>query len=715
MKKIIILFTIIMTILVFSTVSFANSNIQIAVNGSSLGVPKVNVLMDGNALKSEVPSFIMGSRTLVPIRFVAESFGAIVDWENSTRTVTISHNGNKVDLSIDSNVVLVNGDRVQLDENSTPKLVTFKELKDSRTMVPVRFVSEVLGYIVDWDKNTYTAKISSPASASPSESTNTLINNIDLIKSPGGNHSILIKSDREIKYTTSFLSASNKLVIDIENSKLNNIENFSIPYDMPVMDETIQRVEYSQFTTDPYTSRVVLTLSENIEPKIEKSNENKDTTIYFKEDIIKEDIVKEDIIKEDIIVIDARNRIESIYVEEVDGRESLVIKGAKDPIYNTMKLSNPDRIVIDIMDSVLMGEQLQNFNYKIGLVEGVRVSQFIPDNNYKSTDKIVRVVLDIKNGQDNPDVSIVSKDDKLIIFPKEDMWKDMEYKYLNNQALFNIKNSSQTEYEVFYDTEKKELNIEISSTASELPDGIYSINDRLVKEIIVEKTRRYTNIKISFKQNIAYSLLSRSGDEMISILASRDSNIKPGERTIVIDPGHGGKDSGAVAGKIYEKDINLPVSLMLRDALVQNGYNVIMTREDDRDVGLYDRPIIGNNSNADLFISIHTNASLKPQVKGLEVLYCPSYERDIKLADQYPFAQSIHDNILALTNRPGRGIVKRPDLVVLNKTYMDAVLIEIGYMSNPEELEIVLSQSYQNLVVEGIVNGVKEYLGDWKL
>ena len=710
MKKIIILFTIIMTILVFSTVSFANSNIQIAVNGSSLGVPKVNVLMDGNALKSEVPSFIMGSRTLVPIRFVAESFGAIVDWENSTRTATINHNGNKVDLSIDSNVVLVNGNRVQLDENSTPKLVTFKELKDSRTMVPVRFVSEVLGYIVDWDKNTYTAKISSPASASPSESTNTLINNIDLIKSPGGNHSILIKSDREIKYTTSFLSASNKLVIDIENSKLNNIENFSIPYDMPVMDETIQRVEYSQFTTDPYTSRVVLTLSENIEPKIEKSNENKDTTIYFKEDIIKEDIVKED-----IIVIDARNRIESIYVEEVDGRESLVIKGAKDPKYNTMKLSNPDRIVIDIMDSALVGGQLQNFNYKIGLVEGVRVSQFIPDNNYKSTDKIVRVVLDIKNGQDNPDVSIVSKDDKLIIYPKEDMWKDMEYKYLNNQALFNIKNSSQTEYEVFYDTEKKELHIEIPSTASELPDGIYSINDRLVKEISVEKIRRYTNIKISFKQNIAYSLLSRSGDEMISILASRDSNIKPGERTIVIDPGHGGKDSGAVAGKIYEKDINLPVSLMLRDALVQNGYNVIMIREDDRDVGLYDRPIIGNKNNADLFISIHTNASLKPQVKGLEVLYCPSYERDIKLEDQYPFAQSIHDNILALTNRPGRGIVKRPDLVVLNKTYMEAVLIEIGYMSNPEELEIVLSQSYQNLVVQGIVNGVKEYLGDWKL
>lgn len=712
MKKTMVLFTILSIILIFSTVSFANSDIQIAVDGSSLGVREVSVLMDGNALKSEVPSFIMGSRTLVPIRFVAESFGAIVGWENSTRTATINHNGNRVDLSIDSDIVLVNGEKIKLDKDSTPKLVTFKELKDSRTMVPVRFVSEVLGYKVGWDKGTYTAKISSPSSVSQPEITNTIINNIDLIKSPGGNHSILINSDKEIKYTTSFLSASNKLVIDIEDSKLDNIDNFSIPYDMVVMDETIQRVQYSQFTTEPFTTRLVLTLSGNIEPKIEKLNENKETTIYFKEDIIPEDIVAEDIIQAEDITNFFGNRIKSVYLEEVDGIEALVIKGVKEVKYNTMKLSNPDRIVIDIMNSLLDGEQFQKFDYKMAFIDGVRVSQFIPDNNYKTTDKIVRVVLDIKRGQDKADISIVLKDDNLIIYPKEDMWKDIEYEYLNNQALFNIKNLSQTEYEVFYDTERKELHIEIPSSASPLPDGVYSINDRLVKEISVNKTKRYTNVKISFKQNIAYSLLSRSGDEIISILASRDSNINPRERTIVIDPGHGGTDSGAVAGKIYEKNINLSVSLLLRDALEQNGYNVIMTREDERTFGLYDRPIFANNINADLFISIHANASLKPQVNGLEVLYCPSYERDIKIEDQYPFAQSIHDNILALTNRPGRGIVKRPDLVVLNKTYMPAVLIEIGYMSNPEELQIILSQGYQKLVVEGIVNGVKEYLGD---
>ena len=701
MKKIIILFSIIMTILVFSTVSFANSDIQIAVNGSSLGVPKVNVLMDGNVLKSEVPSFIMGDRTLVPIRFVAESFGASVDWEDSTKTATINHNGSRVDLSIDSDIVTVNGNKIKLDGNSTPKLVTFKELKDSRTMVPVRFISEVLGYKVGWDNGTYTAQISSP-SAPIVESRDLTIENIDLIKSPGGNHSILIKSDSEIKYSTSFLAASNKLIIDIETSKLNKMENFSIPSDMAVMDEIIQRIQYSQFTNDPNTSRIVLTLSQNIEPKIEKSSDKKETKIYFKEDSI---------IQAPIVNFDG-SKISGIYVDQVDGRDALVIKGAKNPKYNMMKLSNPDRIVIDIMDSVLEGEQLQSFNYSLGFIKGVRVSQFVPDNNYKASDKIVRLVLDIKNGQNKADVSIISKNDDLIIYPKEDMWKDIEYEYLNNQALFNINNLSEIDYEVFYDTERKELHIEIPSSASDLPDGIYSINDRLVKDISVERTIRYTNVKVSFKQNIAYNILSNRQDDKISILAARDSNIIPGERTIVIDAGHGGKDSGAVAGKIYEKNINLPVSLMLRDALIQNGYNVIMTRVDDRDVKLDDRPIIANSSNADLFISIHANASLKPQPKGLEVLYCPANERDIKLEDQHPFAQAIHDNILALTKNPGRGIVKRSDLVVLNRTYMPAVLVEIGYMSNPEELGVIITNDYQKLVVQGILNGVKEYLGD---
>ncbi len=701
MKKIIILFSIIMTILIFSTVSFANSDIQIAVNGNSLGVPKVNVLMDGNVLKSEVPSFIMGDRTLVPIRFVAESFGAVVDWEDSTKTATISHQGSRVDLSIDSDLVIVNGEKIKLDGNSTPKLVTFKELKDSRTMVPVRFISEVLGYQVGWDKGTYTAKISSPTLESPSPK-NVSIENIDLIKSPGGNHSLLIKSDGAIKYTTSFLSGTNKLIFDIENSTLSTSGNFSIPNDMTVMDEVIQRVQYSQFTIDPNTTRIVLTLSQDLEAKIEVASDKKETRIYFKEDVLVEEAP----------VNFRGNNISSISLEEVDGNEAIVIKGANNVKYNTMKLSNPDRLVIDLMDSFLQGESLQTFSYDTSFIKGVRVSQFVPDNNYNPKDKIVRLVLDLKEGQAKADVSIISKDDSLVIYPKEDMWKDIKYNYLNNQALIDIKNLAKTDYQIFYDTERKDLYIEIPNENTNLPEGLYSINDRLVKEINVERSRRFTNIRVSFKQNIAYNVLSSMEDEKISVLVTRDSNIIPSERTIVIDPGHGGKDSGAVAGSVYEKHITTPVSLLLRDALMQNGYNVIMTRVDDVDLGLYDRPIIANNANADLFISIHANASLKPQVKGLEVLYCPANERDIKLEDQHPFAKAIHDNIRTLTNRPGRGIVKRSDLVVLNRTYMPAVLVEIGYMSNAEELQVILREDYQNLIVQGILNGVKEYLGD---
>ena len=147
MKKIIILFSIIMTILAFSTVSLANSDIQIAVNGSSLGVPTVNVTMDGNALKSEVPSFIMVDRTLVPIRFVAESFGAEVTWDDSTKTARVNHNGKIVDLTIDSKVVVIDGKQVNLHDNAIPKLVTFKELKDPEKDKKIGILNGVLWVI----------------------------------------------------------------------------------------------------------------------------------------------------------------------------------------------------------------------------------------------------------------------------------------------------------------------------------------------------------------------------------------------------------------------------------------------------------------------------------------------------------------------------------------------------------------------------------------
>ena len=96
------------------------------------------------------------------------------------------------------------------------------------------------------------------------------------------------------------------------------------------------------------------------------------------------------------------------------------------------------------------------------------------------------------------------------------------------------------------------------------------------------------------------------------------------------------------------------------------------------------------------------------------MLYASALEATLKLDDQYPFAKSIYDNILALTGNSGtRSIVNSPRLAVLRRTYMPAVLIEVGYMSNAKERELIVTEAFQTNVVDGIVNGIIQYFNEY--
>ena len=138
-------------------------------------------------------------------------------------------------------------------------------------------------------------------------------------------------------------------------------------------------------------------------------------------------------------------------------------------------------------------------------------------------------------------------------------------------------------------------------------------------------------------------------------------------------------------------------------------YNVILTRNEDLFVDLYDRARIANSLNADIFISMHANSNIKSSITGLEVLYCPATSSEFKLEDQYPFADTVYSSIIRNTGIPGRGVIKRPELVVLRETIMPAILIEIGYLSNPQDEALVRDPAYQMRVVQGITEGIAQY------
>jgi N-acetylmuramoyl-L-alanine amidase len=198
---------------------------------------------------------------------------------------------------------------------------------------------------------------------------------------------------------------------------------------------------------------------------------------------------------------------------------------------------------------------------------------------------------------------------------------------------------------------------------------------------------------------------------------------------IVIDPGHGGRDPGAIGvNGIYEKDVNLDIALRLRDLLVVDGYNVVMTRDTDRllyeytntegrRIDLQARVDVATRENADLFISIHCN-SFAPNHKGTLVLYYDSSNKD----PQYPaspymdlwskenkrLAQSILNSVTSLSGTNPIGARPSNVYVVRNGT-VPSVLVETAFLSNAEEAEKLATPEFRQLMAESIRQGIRNY------
>ncbi|MDB9485453.1 N-acetylmuramoyl-L-alanine amidase [Dolichospermum circinale CS-537/01] len=172
---------------------------------------------------------------------------------------------------------------------------------------------------------------------------------------------------------------------------------------------------------------------------------------------------------------------------------------------------------------------------------------------------------------------------------------------------------------------------------------------------------------------------------------------------VVIDPGHGGKDSGAPGlGGLLEKDVVLPISTKLARILEQNGVQVVLTRDADFFVELQGRVDIAKRVNATVFVSIHANSvDNRPEVNGLEVYY---YDSGYGLAETV--RQTILQNISTLNNRGTR----KARFYVLRKNSMPAILVETGYMTGREDNPRLGSSDYQSRMAEGIARGVLNYL-----
>lgn len=179
---------------------------------------------------------------------------------------------------------------------------------------------------------------------------------------------------------------------------------------------------------------------------------------------------------------------------------------------------------------------------------------------------------------------------------------------------------------------------------------------------------------------------------------------------IVIDPGHGGKDPGTIGiNHSFEKDINLDISKKLYERLKSMNYKVILTRDTDEYIDNNERAYMANKKRAKIFISIHCNSvKNNSSANGVQVLYYPNRESNNNINNE-SVAQIILDGILANTEAINKGTVDRKDLIVLNQTNMVSIIVECGFLSNEKEANLLVTDEYQNKIVDGIVNGLENY------
>lgn len=185
-------------------------------------------------------------------------------------------------------------------------------------------------------------------------------------------------------------------------------------------------------------------------------------------------------------------------------------------------------------------------------------------------------------------------------------------------------------------------------------------------------------------------------------------------KIIILDPGHGAPDPGAGPKGAFEKDIAFNISLLLRDYLQEAGALVMMTREDDYDLAdkdmkgysrrktqdLQRRVKLINESDGDLLVSIHLNSLPSPKWRGAQTFYYPRFEENKRLAKLIQTEMEIN---LENTVREAKAINQ---VYIIKEAKMPSVLIEAGFLSNPQERELLKSERYQDKVAASIYQGI---------
>lgn len=413
------------------------------------------------------------------------------------------------------------------------------------------------------------------------------------------------------------------------------------------------------------------------------------------------------------------------YIESITPKQNAVLLNGFGAITieKPMILTNPSRIVYDIPNTVVKGA-IRNTEYKIGGQDTVKIGQFSVNKarvviTTEDVDKYIPIIssdnqsLLIANSEKTDNFTLFSNVSNMISYSHErtdDQTSSMTLAFTNpvvhglnrgnNELilyLYNVQNYNEEDFKnAFQNT--KFANAEISLIPKiGLKMTVPLEQNSLVNTFLGADGKAF---KLTIKTPKKQTPAAETPKPVITTPVIIPKPSGKGVKKVVIDAGHGGSDYGAIRENINEKDITIDVSKQVRDMLVKKGYIVQMTRDSDEYVSLQDRVAISENFDADIFISIHVNSSTGTEASGIETHY---YHQESLF-----LAQTVHSALASAINTKNRGLFKSK-FYVINHTTAPAILIEIGFLSNPAERAQLICPERKKATAKAIVEGVENY------
>lgn len=406
-----------------------------------------------------------------------------------------------------------------------------------------------------------------------------------------------------------------------------------------------------------------------------------------------------------------------------DGAIALMAEVSGGPVaYQAFVLREPWRLVVDLLEVTVPAP----FDLRVDspLVQAVRVSQFQHNT--------VRVVLELGGpvewpnggvgGEAHPDpdglITLVLDTDGSVAFAPRaaaEAANGLEFVgFLRNgdAELVLLQSSAPLDAEVRRLRDPERIVLDLPGVLLERSLGpLAPPESAVVTAVRAGQAAPGTGRVVVETRQVAEHQVMFSQDRTRAVLSVRPSQLAG--RTVVVDPGHGGRDPGAIGpGGTQEKDVNLAIALEVARLLEQAGARVILTRDRDVSVELATRSRMANALRADVFVSIHADA-IGPgrTASGTGTFYHPGPGEAPGNGTNALFGQAVHRELVRAAGLPDRGLRQRAFHVLIH-TEMPAVLVEVAFIDNPAEERLLTDPEFQRRAALGIAQGVVRYFAD---